>query len=165
MRRAPLPAGREPAESRARLHEPLPRAGQGYESAYRDFVEHVLPYPTGNIHPRFWGWVIGTGTPFNALTEMLAATLNPNVSGFDDGASLVETATGNVWLSLQEGASQQLQVETSGKVTSAVPLKDEGGPATEPGGRRRMVAQDGHGGVPVVVRSESGAVEVSQRRK
>jgi aromatic-L-amino-acid/L-tryptophan decarboxylase len=78
------------ADSRARLHEPLPRAGQGYESVYRDFVDHVLPYPTGNIHPRFWGWVIGTGTPFNALTEMLAATLNPNVSGFDDAASLVE---------------------------------------------------------------------------
>jgi aromatic-L-amino-acid decarboxylase len=85
------PVWRSPSpDSRTRLQEPLPRAGQGYESAYRDFVEHVLPYPTGNIHPRFWGWVIGTGTPFNALTEMLAATLNPNVSGFDDGASLVE---------------------------------------------------------------------------
>jgi aromatic-L-amino-acid/L-tryptophan decarboxylase len=79
-----------PDAVRARLDEPLPRQGQGYEKAYRDFLEGVLPYPTGNIHPRFWGWVIGTGTPFTALTEMLAATVNPNVSGFDDGASLVE---------------------------------------------------------------------------
>jgi glutamate/tyrosine decarboxylase-like PLP-dependent enzyme len=75
---------------RARLREPLPRNGQGYEKVYHDFVEAVLPYPTGNIHPRFWGWVIGTGTPFTALAEMLAATVNPNVSGFDDAASLVE---------------------------------------------------------------------------
>ncbi len=81
---------RPPDAARGRLQEPLPRVGQGYEKAYRDFVEGVLPYPTGNIHPRFWGWVIGTGTPFTALAEMLAATLNPNVSGFDDGASLVE---------------------------------------------------------------------------
>jgi glutamate/tyrosine decarboxylase-like PLP-dependent enzyme len=50
----------------------------------------VLPFATGNIHPRFWGWVMGTGTPFTALAEMLAAGLNPNVGGFDDGASLVE---------------------------------------------------------------------------
>jgi glutamate/tyrosine decarboxylase-like PLP-dependent enzyme len=85
------PVWQRPTEAvRARLSEPLPWAGQGYEKAYRDFVESVLPYPTGNIHPRFWGWVIGTGTPFTALAEMLAATLNPNVSGFDDGASLVE---------------------------------------------------------------------------
>jgi glutamate/tyrosine decarboxylase-like PLP-dependent enzyme len=79
-----------PDAVRARLDEPLPRRGQGYEKTYRDFVEGVLPYPTGNIHPRFWGWVIGTGTPFTVLTEMLAATVNPNVSGFDDASSLVE---------------------------------------------------------------------------
>ena len=72
------------------LHEPLPRAGQGEEKAYRDFREYVLPYSTGNIHPSFWGWVIGSGTPFTALTEMLAAGMNPNVGGFDDCASLVE---------------------------------------------------------------------------
>jgi aromatic-L-amino-acid decarboxylase len=79
-----------PAELRAQIREPLPRKGQGEETAYRDFLERVQPFATGNIHPRFWGWVIGTGTPFTALTEMLAAGLNPNVGGFDDGASLVE---------------------------------------------------------------------------
>ena len=78
------------AHARAGIHEPLPRAGQGEERAYADFREHVLPFATGNIHPRFWGWVMGTGTPFTALTEMLAAGFNPNVGGFDDGASLVE---------------------------------------------------------------------------
>jgi glutamate/tyrosine decarboxylase-like PLP-dependent enzyme len=79
-----------PASVRERAKEPLPRKGQGDEATYRDFVERVLPYGTGNTHPRFWGWVIGSGTPFTALTEMLAAGVNPNVGGFDDGASLVE---------------------------------------------------------------------------
>lgn len=77
-------------ESRAALRQPLPRAPEGAEGAYRDFVEHVLPYPMGNIHPRFWGWVIGTGTPLGALAELLAATMNPNVGGGDHGATYVE---------------------------------------------------------------------------
>ncbi|HEX6088959.1 MAG TPA: pyridoxal-dependent decarboxylase [Gemmatimonadales bacterium] len=78
------------AESRAALRQPLPRAPEGAERAYSDFAQHVLPYPMGNIHPRFWGWVIGTGTPFGALAEFLAATMNPNVGGGDHGATYVE---------------------------------------------------------------------------
>ena len=79
-----------PDESRSALRRPLPRAPEGAERAYGDFVEHVLPYPMGNIHPRFWGWVIGTGTPLGALAELLAATMNPNVGGGDHGATYVE---------------------------------------------------------------------------
>ncbi|MGE5925889.1 MAG: pyridoxal phosphate-dependent decarboxylase family protein [Gemmatimonadota bacterium] len=79
-----------PSESRSALARPLPRAPEGAERAYADFVEHVLPYPMGNIHPRFWGWVIGTGSPLGALAELLAATMNPNVGGGDHGATYVE---------------------------------------------------------------------------
>jgi glutamate/tyrosine decarboxylase-like PLP-dependent enzyme len=68
----------------------LPLEPQGADQAYRDFVEHVLYHPMGNIHPRFWGWVIGTGTPFGVLAEMLAATMNPNVGGGDQVPSYVE---------------------------------------------------------------------------
>src|SRR5437899_8821521 len=55
-----------PPELRARFRVPVPRAPEGAERAYQDFREHVLPHPMGNIHPRFWGWVIGTGTPLGA---------------------------------------------------------------------------------------------------
>jgi hypothetical protein len=82
-----------------------------------------------------------------------------------DAASLIETGSGNVWLSLQEGANHVLQVETSGRVTSAVALEEETAAAARPGGRRRMTTPGGHHGVPVIVRSESGAVEIVQRRK
>ena len=37
--------------------------GADLADVYEQFVRDVLPYPTGNIHPRFWGWVMGTGTP------------------------------------------------------------------------------------------------------
>jgi len=80
-----------PDRSKTALRQPLPRRGEGAERAYADFVEHVLPYPIGNIHPRFWGWVNGTGTPTGALAEMLAATMNPNVAGAEQSAAYVET--------------------------------------------------------------------------
>jgi glutamate/tyrosine decarboxylase-like PLP-dependent enzyme len=79
-----------PPEVRAQLRAPLPLAAQGAERTYDEFVRTVMPYPTGNIHPRFWGWVMGTGTPLTALAEMLAAAMNCNTGDFDDAASLVE---------------------------------------------------------------------------
>jgi glutamate/tyrosine decarboxylase-like PLP-dependent enzyme len=68
----------------------VPRSGVGAEAAYEEFVRDVLPYGIGNAHPRFWGWVMGGGTPVGMLAEMLAAGMNPNVGGFDDSATLVE---------------------------------------------------------------------------
>ena len=80
-----------PDRSKTALRQPIPQRGEGVERAYEDFVEHVLPYPIGNIHPRFWGWVNGTGTPSGVLFEMLAATMNPNVAGAEQSAAYVET--------------------------------------------------------------------------
>lgn len=82
-----------PADVRARLRAPLPEDGVGEAAAYQEFVRDVLPYPIGNTHPRFWGWVIGSGTPLGALAEFLAATMNPNVSGIAGAPALVEAQT------------------------------------------------------------------------
>src|SRR5579859_7549732 len=80
-----------PEAVRAEFAALLPRKGEGPEAAYRDYQRLVAPYPTGNIHPRFWGWVIGTGTPMGVVADMLAAALNPNCSDFDHSAAFVET--------------------------------------------------------------------------
>lgn len=79
-----------PADVRSFFNGPVPRQPEGAEQAYADFREQVLPHPMGNIHPRFWGWVMGTGTPLGALAEMLAAGMNPNMGGGDHVANLVE---------------------------------------------------------------------------
>lgn len=68
----------------------IPRQGEGEEAAYEAFLDLVRPYPNGNIHPRFWGWVQGTGTPQAAMAEFLAAAMNPNVGGFEQAPVLVE---------------------------------------------------------------------------
>jgi len=79
-----------PEEVKVHLHQPAPLEPEGAESAYQDFLQNILPYPLGNIHPRFWGWVIGTGTPFGMLAEMLAAGMNPNLGGGEHIANHVE---------------------------------------------------------------------------
>ena len=35
--------------------KPVPTDSEGVDKIYQDFLEKILPYPTGNIHPRFWG--------------------------------------------------------------------------------------------------------------
>lgn len=82
-----------PNEVRAKLNGPVPLEPQGAEQAYADFVEQVLPYPLGNTHPRFWGWVIGTGTPLGMFAEMLAAGMNATVFGGQSAPALVEEQT------------------------------------------------------------------------
>lgn len=52
----------------------------------------VLPYHTGNTHPRFFGWVHGTGLASGLLSEMVAATMNSNCGGRDHGAIYMERA-------------------------------------------------------------------------
>src|ERR1700730_8159044 len=76
--------GHVPAESRPRISGSAPRQPTPAADVYEEFKRDVLPYPTGNIHPRFWGWVIGTGTPLAMLADMLASGMNPQVAEFDD---------------------------------------------------------------------------------
>jgi glutamate/tyrosine decarboxylase-like PLP-dependent enzyme len=79
-----------PPDVRERLSAPLPLDPEPLEDVYREFVRDVMPYPTGNIHPRFFGWVHGSGTASGMLAEMLAAAMNSNVGGRNHGAVYVE---------------------------------------------------------------------------
>lgn len=79
-----------PDAVRAEFRRPLPRQGAGEEAAYAAFRELVAPYPLGNTHPRFWGWVIGSGSPLGTLAEMLAAGFNANLSGLGNAGVEVE---------------------------------------------------------------------------
>jgi glutamate/tyrosine decarboxylase-like PLP-dependent enzyme len=77
-------------QARAAFRSRLPWAGQGIAAAHADFMEQVLPYATGNGHPRFMGWVHGGGNLAGMLAEMLAAGLNANLGGRDHAPIEVE---------------------------------------------------------------------------
>ncbi|UCD41317.1 MAG: amino acid decarboxylase, partial [Chloroflexota bacterium] len=63
----------QPAPEIIKTHfdTPLPSEPQPITEIYREFQDYVLPHPIGNIHPRFWGWIFGTGTVTGALAEFL----------------------------------------------------------------------------------------------
>lgn len=69
-----------PQEVKQYLEEDIPQNSKHPKEVYKEFKQFILPYPKGNIHPRFWAWVQGTGTITSAFSEMLAATMNPNVT-------------------------------------------------------------------------------------
>ncbi len=79
-----------PADVKQRLREPMPQEPAPLESVYREFTELIFPYSSGNTHPRWLGWVHGTGTPSGALADLLASTMNSNVGGRDHAAVYVE---------------------------------------------------------------------------
>lgn len=69
-----------PARVKAHFDAPAPAGPQPIEEIYREYTEYVRPYQLGNSHPRFWGWVLGSGTPMGVIAEMLAAATD-SVSG------------------------------------------------------------------------------------
>jgi aromatic-L-amino-acid/L-tryptophan decarboxylase len=87
------------------LAEPLPMEPANAAAVYESFRENVLPYPTGNIHPRFWGWVMGTGTPLAMLADMLASGMNVHLAGYDQSAMYVERQVLS-WLTALMGMPQ-----------------------------------------------------------
>ncbi len=81
-----------PPSVQAQLAEPLPVEPQGLEAVYRDFRDLVLPYPTGNLHPRFFGWAHGGGLPSGIVAELLASAMNVNCGGRVHSGLYVERA-------------------------------------------------------------------------
>ena len=108
---------RMPSAVRSELNEPLPRAGQSPQRAYEDFARLVRPFGNGNSHPRFWGWVQGSGLPLGAMADMLAAAMNPHLAGFDHAPRLVEEQVLQ-WLS----SLMDFPKNTSGLLTSGASM-------------------------------------------
>jgi glutamate/tyrosine decarboxylase-like PLP-dependent enzyme len=79
-----------PESVKAALAEPPPLAPQGLERVLGDVQRLILPYTCGNTHPRFFGWVHGTGTPGGIVAEMLAAAINANLGGREHSPVYVE---------------------------------------------------------------------------
>ena len=72
------------------LEQQVPHDGKVPEDIYNEFKQFILPYPTGNIHPRFWGWVMGNGSAFAMLADMLASGMNINQGGGNQVGGRVE---------------------------------------------------------------------------
>jgi glutamate/tyrosine decarboxylase-like PLP-dependent enzyme len=79
-----------PEEERAFFAGPLPLQPQPLDDVYSEIASHVMPYPMGNFHPRFWMWYMGAGTFTGALGDFLAAIDGSNLGGGDMAAGLLD---------------------------------------------------------------------------
>jgi len=79
-----------PPEVKERLATPASRDPMALTDVLEDFRRDILPYATGNTHPRFFGWVHGTGTVEGAIAELAAGFMNCNVGGREQAAVYVE---------------------------------------------------------------------------
>jgi len=69
---------------------PIPEEGQSPEEVYREFKEYIFPYNKGNVHPRFFAWIQGTGTPMGTFGDLLASGMNPNTAIGEHSAMYVD---------------------------------------------------------------------------
>ncbi len=102
-----------PDEIAARFEASAPHEPAGADATYEEFLENILPYPMGNIHPRFWGWYMGNGTVLGALADFMASIMNPNLGGGNHVANLVEEQVVN-WITEMIGFPK----ESSGLLVS-----------------------------------------------
>ncbi|MGB2643597.1 MAG: pyridoxal-dependent decarboxylase [Candidatus Acidiferrum sp.] len=105
-----------PNEVRERFRAALPLAPHSLSDVHREFMNYILPFSAGNVHPGFLGWVHGGGTPVGMLAEMLAGGLNANTGGRDQVPIEVERQI-TKWMreifGFPEGASGLLVTGTS----------------------------------------------------
>jgi aromatic-L-amino-acid/L-tryptophan decarboxylase len=76
------PAWQEmPEDVRAAFKSPVPQLPMPLADVYNEMTKILLPYPMGNIHPRFWGWYMGAGNFAGALGDFIAAIDGSNLGG------------------------------------------------------------------------------------
>jgi len=79
-----------PDAVRAHFRTPLPSGPRPLDEVYEELRSCVLPYSMGNIHPRFWGWYMGSGSFTGALGDFLAAIDGSNLGAGSTAAAMVE---------------------------------------------------------------------------
>src|SRR5262245_37962458 len=79
-----------PAKVKDFFAAPLPRLPEPLAQVYRDVAANVMPYPMGNIHPRFWAFYMGSSNFTGALGDFLAAVQGSNLGGGNHAAALMD---------------------------------------------------------------------------
>jgi len=139
------------------LSAPAPVTGADAGRILAEFADVVAPYPFGNGHPRFWGWVNSPPVAIGALAEALAAAMNPSCAGGNHAAIYVERQVLN-WFKEMLGFPQDSMglLVSGGSMASLTALAvarharagfDVRREGLQGGGRRLVlyVSEEGHG--------------------
>ncbi|MGB5559426.1 MAG: pyridoxal-dependent decarboxylase [Paracoccaceae bacterium] len=91
-----------PQNVRASYAAPLPDGPTPLAEVYREASTNLMRYPMGNIHPRFWGWYMGSGNFTGALADFLAAIDGSNLGGGNTAAAATDRQVVD-WLKVMMG--------------------------------------------------------------
>ena len=69
---------------------PAPPDAAAADDILREFRDVIEPYPFGNGHPRFWGWVNSPPSVMGVFADALAAAMNPSCAGGNHAAVYIE---------------------------------------------------------------------------
>ncbi|MFL6215549.1 MAG: pyridoxal phosphate-dependent decarboxylase family protein [Blastocatellia bacterium] len=75
---------------REQLDTQLPEAGADFEQLLEVMREVIVPLSRHNGHPRMFGYVQSPGTPIAAIADLLASTLNANLTAWRSAPAAVE---------------------------------------------------------------------------
>jgi aromatic-L-amino-acid/L-tryptophan decarboxylase len=77
-------------EIRDWLDAALPAKGIDFEDLLKVFRDSIIPFSRQNAHPRMFGYVQSPGTPLAAFADLLASTLNANLTVWRSAPAPVE---------------------------------------------------------------------------
>ena len=77
-------------EIRGGLDSKLPITGTDFDSLLKIFRDKIVPFSRQNAHPRMFGYVQSPGTPIGAFADLLASTLNANLTIWRSAPAPVE---------------------------------------------------------------------------
>lgn len=72
------------------LQESIPLEESTLDTVTAEYRCNIRPYRNGNTHPRFFGWVQGSGTAASLVADIAISTMNSNCGGRDHGAIYIE---------------------------------------------------------------------------
>src|SRR5215471_4584412 len=75
---------------RDRLDAALPTKGSDFDGLLKIFREDIIPFSRQNAHPRMFGYVQSPGIPLAAFADLLASTLNANLTVWRSAPAPVE---------------------------------------------------------------------------
>src|ERR1700757_3960486 len=75
---------------RDRLDAALPTKGTDFDGLLKVFREDIIPFSRQNAHPRMFGYVQSPGIPLAAFADLLASTLNANLTVWRSAPAPVE---------------------------------------------------------------------------
>jgi glutamate/tyrosine decarboxylase-like PLP-dependent enzyme len=76
--------------AQAFLSSPPPQEPVSPDQILDAFQQTIEPYPFGNGHPRFWGWVNSPPAVMGVFADALAAAMNPSCAGGNHAAIHLE---------------------------------------------------------------------------